>query len=69
MKKNKIYTGLDNPEITPIPLRLKGYKQRKFRVRTRSERYPLVRTGPYEIPPDIVLRKKKSEYENPSHSP
>ena len=58
-ERNKIYTGLANPEITPIPLRLKGYKQSKSRVRTRSERSPLVRTGPYEIPPDIVLRKKQ----------
>jgi len=47
------YTGTACPEITPTAPRLKG------RIRTRSENSPLTRTGPYDIPPSHLLRKKQ----------
>ena len=62
------YTGKACPEITPIAPRLKG------RIRTRSENSPLTRTGPYDVPPSHLLRKKqranlKSLSSNPNQTP
>ena len=55
-ERNNIYTGLANPEITPIGI---PHRSRCSRIRTRSECSPLIRAGPYDVPLDIILRKKQ----------
>ena len=54
----KTFSGLATPEITPISFKLKSRQLSKARIRTTSEGSPLGRTGPYDIPPEILLRKK-----------
>ena len=52
------FSGFATPEITPVSFRLKSRHLSKTRIRTTSEGSPLGRTGPYDIPPEILLRKK-----------
>ena len=60
-----LYTGISNPDISPISHEALGNRSVRSlkthqRLRTNSECSPLIRSGrrPYEVPPSILLRRK-----------
>jgi hypothetical protein len=64
------FMGLAKPDITPILLTLKlkitetpkspgGSRNTAKRLRTRSECSPLHKSGPYDVPPSILIKKNK----------